>query len=277
MFCSKCGKEIEENAKFCQHCGYEIGSSKFNNKTISIIAFVVFLIVGCFFITNISKNNNDTVITIKNGKSLIDNAFDANPNFVGSKVLVKIKSPSLFKPVNKKVMNALEYKFGRNLYNTNHADATILQVASDKFLIYIPNEFDKKEIEKLLNTKPMLEFKRHPNNNENIWESTGITGLDLKSSSVDKGYDGRWVVTLNFKPEGKVKFAKLTTQLIDKPLAIFFDNELQSAPIIKEAITGGSAQISGGVDGFTYEEATMMTNVLNAEAASYKIQIEDIK
>ena len=56
MFCSKCGKEIEENAKFCHHCGYEIGSSGLNNKTISIIALVVFLIVGCFFITNIPKN-----------------------------------------------------------------------------------------------------------------------------------------------------------------------------------------------------------------------------
>ena len=36
MFCSKCGKEIEDNAKFCQYCGHEVGTSKIDNKIIPI-------------------------------------------------------------------------------------------------------------------------------------------------------------------------------------------------------------------------------------------------
>ena len=37
-------------------------------------------------------------------------------------------------------------------------------------------------------------------------------------------------------------------------MAIFFNGELQSAPVIREAITGGRAQISGGENGFVYQE-----------------------
>ena len=49
-------------------------------------------------------------------------------------------------------------------------------------------------------------------------------------------------------------------------MAIFFDGELQSAPVIREPIYGGKAQISGGDSGFEYSEAERMVNLLNAGA-----------
>jgi len=49
MFCPKCGKDVEEDAKFCGHCGYELESAKKerkgNNKT-SQIGFLFSLIGG---------------------------------------------------------------------------------------------------------------------------------------------------------------------------------------------------------------------------------------
>ena len=277
MFCSKCGKEIEDDAKFCQYCGHEIGTLKINNKIIIAIICLIFILITGFVVLYTQKNNNETTITIKNGKSLINNPYNFDSNFIGSKVLVKIKSPNVFKPVNKRVMSALHYKFDNSLYNNHHADATVVQVANDKFMIYIPNEFDKKEIEKILNNKPMLEFKKHPQNNETLWEATGISGTDLKNAFANKDeYSNQWVVILNFNNKGKIKFATLTSELVNKPLGIFMDNELQSAPVIREPITGGTAQISGGAEGFTYEEASQMADVLNADAACFKVKIEEI-
>ena len=53
---------------------------------------------------------------------------------------------------------------------------------------------------------------------------------------------------------------------IGKPMAIFFNGEMTSAPVIREPILGGRAQISGGDNGFAYEEAKEMVDLLNAGA-----------
>jgi hypothetical protein len=34
MFCPKCGKEVEEDAKFCKHCGYEFVEEKEETKKV---------------------------------------------------------------------------------------------------------------------------------------------------------------------------------------------------------------------------------------------------
>ena len=99
------------------------------------------------------------------------------------------------------------------------------------------------------------------------WISTGLTGKDLKKSTVMTDTTGEWVVGLEFNNKGAQKFADLTKRLVGKPMAIFFNGELQSAPIIQTVITGGSAQISGGDDGgFEYKEAKNMVDLLNAGA-----------
>ncbi len=49
-------------------------------------------------------------------------------------------------------------------------------------------------------------------------------------------------------------------------MAIFFNGELQSAPRVNEPITGGSAVITGGDNGFSYDEAKKMVDLLNAGA-----------
>lgn len=49
-------------------------------------------------------------------------------------------------------------------------------------------------------------------------------------------------------------------------MAIFFNGDMQSAPVIQEPILGGHAQISGGDSGFAYEEAKKMVDLLNAGA-----------
>jgi len=85
--------------------------------------------------------------------------------------------------------------------------------------------------------------------------------------------NGEWVVDLEFNDKGTRKFADLTTKLVGKPMAIFFNGELQSAPVIREPIIGGNAQISGGENGFQYEEAKKMVDLLNAGALPVPAEI----
>jgi preprotein translocase subunit SecD len=70
-------------------------------------------------------------------------------------------------------------------------------------------------------------------------------------------------VTINFNSQGADIFAKMTAANVGKPLAIFLDNQLIEAPTVQQAITGGSAVISGG---FTVDTARTLVERFNAGA-----------
>jgi preprotein translocase subunit SecD len=63
------------------------------------------------------------------------------------------------------------------------------------------------------------------------------------------------VITFRFSADGASRFGQVTQENVGKPFAIVIDNEVMSAPIIREPILGGSGQISGS---FTVEEANNM-------------------
>ncbi len=71
------------------------------------------------------------------------------------------------------------------------------------------------------------------------------------------------IVSFRFDRIGATKFGRVTQQNVGKPFAIVLDNKVISAPVIREAILGGSGQISGGFDS---EEANDLAILLRAGA-----------
>ncbi len=71
-------------------------------------------------------------------------------------------------------------------------------------------------------------------------------------------------VSFEMRPEGAQAFGKFTTENVDEILAIVLDDEIISAPVINEPITGGQGQISGGFR--TMTEARVLSNLLNSGA-----------
>ncbi|TMM49019.1 protein translocase subunit SecD [Qipengyuania marisflavi] len=71
------------------------------------------------------------------------------------------------------------------------------------------------------------------------------------------------VVNITFDSEGGRRFAKLTTENVNKPFAIILDGNVLSAPNINEPIRGGTAQISGG---FSVESANQLAISLRSGA-----------
>lgn len=103
--------------------------------------------------------------------------------------------------------------------------------------------------------------------------TTNLTGRDLRLAQVqfDSGKTaGQPVVAIEFSPDGAKKFSEITAKNIGKPLAIFLDERLVTAPIVQTAITDGRAVISGG---FTPDEAKKLTIQLNAGALPIPIKI----
>lgn len=98
---------------------------------------------------------------------------------------------------------------------------------------------------------------------------TDLTGKDLKISQVQFN-NGKAVVGLEFTPDGTKKFADLTSRNLGKPLAIFLDNQIVSAPTVQVAITDGRAVITGN---FSVDEAKQLSIQLNAGALPLPIKI----
>ncbi|MBF0564137.1 MAG: protein translocase subunit SecD [Nitrospirae bacterium] len=68
-------------------------------------------------------------------------------------------------------------------------------------------------------------------------------------------------VSISFNNEGAKLFEEVTEKYVKKRMAIILDNNLYSAPVIQEKISGGNAQISGS---FSMEEAKDLAIVLRA-------------
>ena len=77
-------------------------------------------------------------------------------------------------------------------------------------------------------------------------------------------------VSLDFDSRGARLFDQITAENVKKRLAIVLDNNVYSAPVIQERISGGKAQISGS---FTTEEASDLAIVLRAGALPAPVKI----
>ena len=79
-------------------------------------------------------------------------------------------------------------------------------------------------------------------------------------------------VGISFTSAGKERFAKITEANVGHRLAIVLDEKVQSAPVIREAITGGEAQITGQ---FSMTEATELAIVLRSGSLPAPIKIRE--
>lgn len=102
-------------------------------------------------------------------------------------------------------------------------------------------------------------------------KETGLTGADLESAQVVfEQNGGKPAISLQFTKEGGDKFEEITKRNIGKPVVIVLDNEIVSDPTVQEAISGGSAQITGS---FSLDEAKKISIQLNAGALPIPINL----
>jgi preprotein translocase subunit SecD len=98
-----------------------------------------------------------------------------------------------------------------------------------------------------------------------------VSGEDLVDSQ--PGFDQRTnepIVSFRFNNNGARRFAQATQQNVGRPFAIVLDNEVISAPVIREPILGGSGQISGS---FTVQQANDLAILLRAGALPAPLNI----
>ncbi|NKX43496.1 protein translocase subunit SecD [Roseicyclus persicicus] len=166
-------------------------------------------------------------------------------------------------------------------------EPTIQRQGQDRILIQVPGIGSAQELKDLIGTTARLTFHPVvgrtqdpeadvearqlllPSMDEDgvfyILEQTPVvTGDDLVDSQ--PAFDqqtGQPSVTFRFNPAGARDFGDYTAANVGAPFAIVLDNEVISAPVIRQAITGGSGQITGN---FTVETSTELAVLLRAGA-----------
>jgi SecD/SecF fusion protein len=177
------------------------------------------------------------------------------------------------------------------------AEPIIQAVGEDRILVQLPGlaEKDRQQARRTIEQAAFLEFRLVHKDNDQLQADavsnprfvpplgyTNLTRVDqaegreirrsyfvrlkaeLGGKAVQRAFVqfddmGRPYVALKFTDEGAQTFARVTAANVGRQLAIVLDGELQSAPVIQDAITGGNAQISGS---FSLPEAKSLASVL---------------
>ncbi len=143
-----------------------------------------------------------------------------------------------------------------------------------RLIVELPGVKDTDEAISMIGKTPVLEFHLEKDGIKNLSEDdianakledifvpTGLTGRLLKRAQLQ--FDpttNEPLVVLEFNDEGKELFAKITRDNIGKTLAIFLDGTIIQAPVIRDSIDGGTAQISGSFDAKTAREVVKQLN-----------------
>ncbi len=106
---------------------------------------------------------------------------------------------------------------------------------------------------------------------ERLTKETGLTGKHIKKSTVVFDPNtGAPQVSLQFTDEGARLFEDITSRNRGKPVAIYLDQFILSAPVVQQTITDGNAVISGG---FTTDQAKQLSVAINSGALPLPIQL----
>ncbi len=178
----------------------------------------------------------------------------------------------------------------RRVNELGTVEPLIQRQGTDRILVQVPGLQDPTRLKELLGKTAKLDFRmvdltvpadqalqgRVPPDSEVLMSSTSpktpyvikkqvlVSGADL--TDAQPGFDqrtGEPIVSFRFNTSGSRKFAQATSENVGQPFAIVLDNEVISAPVIREPITGGSGQISGS---FTVQAANDLAILLRAGA-----------
>jgi len=147
----------------------------------------------------------------------------------------------------------------------------------NRLVVELPGVTDIKEATKMIAATPQLEFQvlkpgvTPASASSTDFIATGLTGRYLKKAQVTFNQNSLSPsISIEFNSDGAKLFAIITKANINKPVAILLDNQIISAPNVREEIRDGKAEISGQ---FTVEEAKNLVRDLNLGALPVPIKL----
>ena len=118
-------------------------------------------------------------------------------------------------------------------------------------------------------TAKTFPFAEDPTQKLTVERRALITG-EMLDNAAPAFQDGQPVISFRLNNTGARRFCDVTRKNVNKPFAIVLDNQVLSAPVIREPICGGQGQISGG---FSIQEANDLALLLRAGALPAPMEV----
>ena len=149
-------------------------------------------------------------------------------------------------------------------------EAQVYQEGNNRISVEIPGATDANAILTELGKPGSLQFMDTEGNvvleGSDVEDAQGVVGED--NTTKNKQY----VVSLTLTKEGAAKFAEATEANLNKQIAIVYDNETLSAPVVQSVISDGNAQITGMS---SIEEAKNLAAAIRI--GSLKLELQELR
>ena len=159
------------------------------------------------------------------------------------------------------------YKLQQRVQNYS-TEAEVYQEGDNRINVDIPGVSDANAILEELGKPGSLVFTDEEGN----VLLTGDQVASAKAGIVDNNGQQEFVVSLSFTEDGAADFAEATSANVGKHIAIIYDGELYSYPVVNQAITGGECSIEGMG---SYEEAENLAATIRI--GSLSLELEELR
>lgn len=193
----------------------------------------------------------------------------------GGMYVVFQAKPAPGTPVTRDAVEQARYILQQRVDKLGVAEAQISLQGEDNIIVELPGIKDPKKALAVIDKTALLEFKPVTGTDEKgnpILGDTVMTGKYLKSAAVGFDSFGKPKVDMTFTDDGAKLFEKITGELVGKQLAIVLDGKVMSAPVVRDRISGGSAEITGD---FTIDEAKELVIVLQTGALPVRLELQE--
>ena len=201
-------------------------------------------------------------------------------------IVVALSEVALTERATQAVQQSIEI-VRRRIDETGVVDPIITRQGRDRIVVQLPGVEDPKRIKDLLGKTARMTFQLvdeaanptapvpppgvaflpltdRPGEKIAVYKRVEVDGANLTDARAGQNpQTGDWVVNFTFDSVGTRRFANVSRANVGHRFAIVLDNKVISAPVIREAITGGRGQISGN---FTAASATDLAVLLRAGA-----------
>jgi preprotein translocase subunit SecD len=218
-------------------------------------------------------------------------------NVGGGLVRITVTEPAIIERIRQVVDQSVEI-IGKRVNQLGLVEPSIQRQGNDRILVQVPGLGDPQQLLDILGKTAKLTFRlvdtsmsaeqalqgRPPPESEIVYGSKAenkqpyllekrviVSGEEL--TDAQPGFDQRTsepIVSFKFNTAGARKFGQVTQENVGRLFAIVLDDEVISAPQIREPILGGSGQISGS---FTVESANNLAILLRAGALPAKLTV----
>lgn len=233
---------------------------------------VAALSVKTVHIGSLNRGQSDTPLGLKLGLDLQG----------GTQLVYRAEDPN----VTKEQMDGVAKVIERRINAFGVAEPLIQVKGQNEIVVQLPGVSDIEEAKKLIGGTAQLDFRECADASVSFaaactsWKKATaegnngvekeLTGAFLKANSTVEAApnSGLPEVRFEFNGEGARMFEQITRRLLQKPLGIFLDNSLVSAPTVQGVISG-----TGTITGVSAAEAKLLAIQLNAGALPVAINV----